>query len=96
MTCEDYPCCGHTPTDPCEAQWYDAPDAFDTTINPHALCDHEFGECNVEYYDDGTCTECGSDEWCKHNECAYCCTPCNGDPTAKERLDEDYIASIWA
>lgn len=52
--CEDYPCCGHTPQDPCDQQWYDEPDAFDTTKNPHALCDHENGECDVEYeeYDD--------------------------------------------
>jgi hypothetical protein len=45
--CEDYPCCGHTPLDPCERQWYDEPDAFDTTRNPHAFCEHEFGICEV-------------------------------------------------
>ena len=49
--CEDYPCCGHTPQDPCGKQWYDEPDAFDTRKNPHALCDHENGECDVEYYE---------------------------------------------
>jgi hypothetical protein len=27
--CEDYPCCGHTPSDPCKRQWYDEPGAFD-------------------------------------------------------------------
>lgn len=77
--CEDYPCCGHTPADPCEPQWYDAPDAFDTSVNPHAFCDHESGDCAVaDYYDDmGICPDCGEDEWCKHNQCAYCCTPCN-------------------
>lgn len=49
MTCEDHPACGHTPQDPCEPQWYDAPGAFDTSIpgNEHALCDHENGECDV-------------------------------------------------
>lgn len=52
MYCEDYPCCGHTPQDPCERQWYDEPDAFDTTKNPHALCDHENGDCDVDYYED--------------------------------------------
>ena len=46
--CEDYPCCGHTPSDPCARQWYDEPDAFDTSVNPHALCDHEFGDCYVD------------------------------------------------
>jgi len=51
--CEDYPCCGHTPQDPCTREWYDHPDAFDTRKYPHALCDHESGECNVEEYDDG-------------------------------------------
>ena len=50
--CEDYPCCGHTDDNPCERQWYDEPDAFDTTKNPHALCDHENGECDVDYYED--------------------------------------------
>jgi len=52
--CEDYPCCGHTATDPCEAQWYDAPDAFDQTKNPHCFCEHEYGICDVpeDYYDD--------------------------------------------
>lgn len=49
MRCEDYPCCGHTPQDPCEPQWYDAPGAFDVSRpgNEHALCEHEFGFCDV-------------------------------------------------
>lgn len=47
MRCEDFPCCGHTNDDPCAPQWYDAPDAFDLTRNPHALCDHENGDCDV-------------------------------------------------
>jgi hypothetical protein len=50
--CEDYPCCGHTNDDPCGPQWYDAPGAFDTSINPHALCDHENGDCDVDPYDE--------------------------------------------
>lgn len=50
--CEDYPSCGHTSQDPCERQWYDEPGAFDTSIkgNEHALCDHENGDCDVDYY----------------------------------------------
>lgn len=55
MRCEDYPCCGHTPDDPCGPQPYDAPGYFDTSIpgQEHRLCDHENGECNVEDdYDD--------------------------------------------
>lgn len=47
--CEDYPCCGHTPADPCERQWYDEPDAFDTRRNPHAFCDHAEGWCDAEW-----------------------------------------------
>jgi hypothetical protein len=43
--CEDYPCCGHTPADPCERQWYDEPDAF---TGAHAFCEHEIGQCDVE------------------------------------------------
>lgn len=52
--CEDYPCCDHTPDDPCTREWYDEPGAFDTTIagNEHALCDHENGDCNVDYEPD--------------------------------------------
>ena len=50
--CEDYPCCGHTPSDPCARQWYDEPYAFDTSVNPHAFCEHEFGICEVDDYDD--------------------------------------------
>lgn len=72
--CEDFPCCGHTVEDPCAPQWYDAPDAFDTTVNPHALCDHEYGDCNVDDYGDECpefspapdapefCDECGCPE----------------------------------
>lgn len=49
--CEDYPCCGHTPQDPCSRQEYDAPDYYDTTIRgqEHRLCDHENGDCDVDY-----------------------------------------------
>ena len=51
--CEDYPCCGHTPQDPCERQPYDEPGYYDTSRpgNEHALCDHENGECDVDYDD---------------------------------------------
>lgn len=47
--CEDYPCCGHTPSDPCERQPYDEPGYFDTSRpgNEHALCNHAEGECLV-------------------------------------------------
>lgn len=64
MRCEDYPCCGHTNDDPCGPQWYDAPDAFDTTKNPHALCDHETGECDV--WEDEE-----DDEECEHDGAEY-------------------------
>ena len=52
--CEDHPCCGHTPQDPCERQWSDEPGAFDTSRpgNEHALCEHEFGFCDVPEYDE--------------------------------------------
>ena len=49
--CEDFPCCGHTPDDPCERQWYDDPDAFNPTVNPHCFCDHADNWCVVD--DDG-------------------------------------------
>jgi hypothetical protein len=52
--CEDYPCCGHTPDDPCARQPYDEPGYYDTTIrgNEHALCNHAEGECNVDEEDE--------------------------------------------
>lgn len=52
MYCEDYPCCGHTDEDPCSPQWYDAPDAFDPSVNPHCFCDHSDGWCEVEVDED--------------------------------------------
>lgn len=52
MYCEDYPCCGHTPSDPCDPQPYDAPDYYDTQKNPHAFCDHAEGFCDAEYDED--------------------------------------------
>lgn len=55
--CEDYPCCGHTPDDPCGRQWYDEPGAFDPQANPHCFCEHEYGICEVDEYDDEI-TEC--------------------------------------
>lgn len=64
--CEDYPCCGHTPADQCERQWYDEPGAFDTSRpgNEHALCDHENSICEVPEDDDDDeegdeCDVCG-------------------------------------
>lgn len=46
--CEDYPCCGHTPDDPCD---YAGPTADDIMANPakyHLGCDHEAGYCRYE------------------------------------------------
>jgi hypothetical protein len=59
--CEDYPCCGHTPDDPCTREWYDHPDAFDTSIpgQEHRLCDHENNDCYVyEYEEDVDPADC--------------------------------------
>lgn len=50
--CEDYPCCGHTPEDPCTREWYDHPDAFNPSVNPHCFCEHEYDICEVDYYGD--------------------------------------------
>jgi len=47
--CEDYPCCGHTPSDPCARQEYDEPGYY--LNNRHALCDHENGDCELDYED---------------------------------------------
>jgi hypothetical protein len=66
MACEDFPCCGHTDADPCERQWYDEPDAFDTSKHPHALCDHENGECSVYEYEDDA-----DPETCEHGDTTH-------------------------
>jgi len=50
--CEDYPCCGHTDQDPCDRQWYDEADAFNPLVNPHCFCEHEYGICEVDDYED--------------------------------------------
>jgi hypothetical protein len=79
--CEDYPCCGHTPDDPCGRQPYDEPGYYDTSRpgNEHALCDHEFGECNVEP-DEPECEDNHDCEDCDHREggweCHWCERPC--------------------
>src|SRR5687767_14745113 len=44
--CEDYPCCGHTDGDGC-APLDSHPSAF-WAADPHLLCDHETGHCEVE------------------------------------------------
>jgi hypothetical protein len=62
--CEDYPCCGHTPADPCERQWFDEPGAFDPIRNPHCFCDHAEGWCNVDEYEDDDVDP----ETCEHEE----------------------------
>lgn len=83
--CEDFPCCGHTPMDPCDRQPYDEPGYYDITIpgQEHRLCDHENGECRVE---DDYEEECEDDEHecvdCERNgfgtpwECSWCGRPC--------------------
>lgn len=64
--CEDFPACGHTPADPCARQWYDEPDAFDLSVNPHAFCDHEDGICEAEYIDDEP-----DPETCEHEDLSF-------------------------
>lgn len=50
--CEDYPCCGHTPQDPCD---YSGPTSQDMLADParyHIGCDHNTGYCYYEEVDD--------------------------------------------
>lgn len=49
--CEDYPCCGHTDGLPCN--WV----APDYSRDPHLLCDHEAGVCDVWEDEDDYCCE---------------------------------------
>lgn len=80
MRCEDYPCCGHNDDNPCERQWYDEPGAFDTRVNPHALCDHEAGICDV-WEDDDEHDECLSEfgPHDDHDDCARMLALMSGD-----------------
>ena len=79
--CEDYPCCGHTAEDPCRRQWYDHPDAFNPRVNPHALCEHEYGICEVEpdEVDPEDCQHSSVHRYARMSwgawyECSYCDT----------------------
>lgn len=47
--CEDYPCCGHEAGD-CNGLLYGSDEAI--KADPHVLCDHEDGICEVEYDED--------------------------------------------
>lgn len=47
-TCEDYPCCGHEWGD-CNGLKYGSDEAIKS--DPHLLCDHENGDCEVDYED---------------------------------------------
>lgn len=43
--CEDYPCCGHTDGDGCYA--LESHTSAYWASNPHSMCDHEAGFCDV-------------------------------------------------
>jgi hypothetical protein len=47
--CEDYPCCGHEAGD-CNGLLYGSDEAIKS--DPHLLCDHNTGFCEVEDRDD--------------------------------------------
>lgn len=47
--CEDWPCCGHEAGD-CNGLLYGSDEAI--KADPHVLCDHEDGICEIEDYDD--------------------------------------------
>ena len=47
--CEDFPCCGHEFGD-CNGLLYGSDEAIKS--DPHLLCDHENGDCQVDYEDD--------------------------------------------
>ena len=61
--CEDYPCCGHTPDDPCTREWYDDVD-WHAYSAKHAGCDHEAGFYCCDEDDDGDVID---PRYCDHN-----------------------------
>lgn len=56
--CEDFPCCGHEMGD-CEGLKYGSDESIKS--DPHLLCDHENGEC--ELYDDDYDEEDDEDDY---------------------------------
>jgi len=59
--CEDYPCCGHERGD-CNGLLYGSDAAIQA--DPHLLCDHNTGFCEVDYDDDRPddyCSTCDSE-----------------------------------
>jgi hypothetical protein len=48
--CEDYPCCGHEMND-CDGSLYGSDE--DIKNDPHVLCDHENGICELYDYEEG-------------------------------------------
>lgn len=89
MRCEDYPCCGHTDGLPCD---WTAPDYSN---DPHLICDHEAGVCDVWEDDDHTLDHddtlngqpwCyGCDDYCGPSCPEYDPTPCCPDPDCPGR-----------
>lgn len=47
--CEDFPCCGHEAGD-CNGLLYGSDEAIKS--DPHLLCDHENGDCELEWDQD--------------------------------------------
>lgn len=45
--CEDFPCCGHEMND-CNGRLYGSDAAIQS--DPHLLCDHNTGYCEVDAY----------------------------------------------
>lgn len=56
--CEDYPCCGHEAGD-CNGLLYGSDEAIKS--DPHILCDHENGICEIEW-EDGDALDSDYDE----------------------------------
>ena len=54
--CEDYPCCGHTPSDPCDLiEYVSSEQMLGDPARYHVGCDHETGYCDYErddYYEE--------------------------------------------
>lgn len=66
--CEDYPCCGHAYGE-CQNRPEYTREYW--LRDPHLLCDHEAGMCEVEYSDE--CADCGeyADDCTCGNDLAY-------------------------
>lgn len=91
--CEDYPCCGHTDGDGCAALESHTSEYW--ARDPHLLCDHAAGVCDVWEDDEPELleeTECPHTDWSLGKE--FRCDGCLGALHLFPQPEEFYL-HLW-